>query len=631
MITPAYLEPGALLNERYEIAREIGRGGFSVVYRARDRALETDVAIKLLVPPPASARTARERLRREVQAVRGLAHANIVGVHDFLEEGAWSFVVMDLVDGPDLGVRVRDRGPLSPDDAARVGGEIAAALAAAHRAGILHRDVKPQNILLDRDGRARLADFGAARLEGQATMTRTGGLVGTLDYLAPEVMAGMRGDARADVYALGMTLHFALTGRLPDRTSPHLPPEAAAEGHHPRRERGEVPDWLDAAVAHATRADPARRFPSALSLADALAGRDAVPAVAARPAALDFCLLCGSSAAAGLTRCPDCGGLPAGRADVLVFAAPPAGVRGWLEARSALERLAASVPHPPDVGAAARGSRALVRTASGSADVVLQRFRERGIPVRAVRAGHAWSAVPARLYALVAAIAILGMYTGFMRLPYLWTSTPLVVGLLLVGAHRAVQRPLLAPKRARSVLPPALDRRLSETLGRLPPGPARTLLADLARLAHGVIGRPAGGGAPGPDADVAELLGRACDAASDLQGLDDTLALLERRREEAEGAPEAWGESITGVERSRDRLVQQLLQALTLLGRLQGHAADARAAGSEVAALASDLAARGELHAAALREVEAILADSQTAESQTARRPDGRTAGRSAG
>src|SRR4029453_1103844 len=101
---------------RYEIGRELGRGGYSIVYLATDRSLNTSVAIKLLVPPPASAQLARERLRREVQAVRGLAPTNIVGVHDFLEEGTWSFVVMEYVNGPDLAVRVRERGPLAPDD-----------------------------------------------------------------------------------------------------------------------------------------------------------------------------------------------------------------------------------------------------------------------------------------------------------------------------------------------------------------------------------------------------------------------------------------------------------------------------------------------------------------------------------
>jgi serine/threonine-protein kinase len=145
---PTYLTPGVVLQDRYEIADEIGRGGFSIVYRARDRRIGADVAIKLLVPPPAAARLARERLRREVQAVRQLSHPNIVAVYDVVDDGPWSFVVMEYVPGPDLAVRVRQRGPLDADAAARVGRDITAALAAAHRRGILHRDVKPQNILL---------------------------------------------------------------------------------------------------------------------------------------------------------------------------------------------------------------------------------------------------------------------------------------------------------------------------------------------------------------------------------------------------------------------------------------------------------------------------------------------------
>ena len=220
MPEPTYLAPGVVLQDRYEIADEIGRGGFSIVYRARDRRVGADIALKLLVPPPAAARLARERLRREVQAVRQLSHPNIVGVYDVVDDGPWSFVVMEYVPGPDLAVRVRQRGPLDPDATARLGREITAALAAAHRLGIVHRDVKPQNILLAPDGRARLTDFGSARLAGQETVTQTGGLVGTVDYAAPEQLAGARGDARVDEYALGVTLYYALTGELPPRPRP---------------------------------------------------------------------------------------------------------------------------------------------------------------------------------------------------------------------------------------------------------------------------------------------------------------------------------------------------------------------------------------------------------------------------
>ncbi len=594
-MVPAYVAPGAVLGDRYEIVEEIGRGGFSIVYRARDRSLDADVALKLLVPPPASARLARERLRREVQAVRGLAHPHIVGVHDFLEDGAWSFVVMDLVRGPDLGVRLRERGPLAAADAARIGAEIAGALAAAHRAGILHRDVKPQNILLERDGRARLTDFGAARLEGQATMTQTGGLVGTLAYLAPEVMAGGRADARADVYALGMTLYLALTHQLPHRASPHLPPGPEPAGHHPRSVRSDVPEWLDGVVARATRAEPAGRYPSASSLADALHAQDGgVLEPVVRAATLDFCLLCGSTAAAGLTRCPDCDGVPAGRADTLVFVDRSGGTRAWSAASDALTGIAAAVPHPPDVAAAARGARALVRTASGTAERVLARFRERGVPVRAVRRGHAWSAVPATLYGLAGSIGVVGMYAGFTRTASFWTTTPVIVGALLVAAHRMVQRPLFAPKLRRSALAPAIDRKVSDTLGQLPAGPSRSLLIDLVRLA---------GAAPAPH-ELSELLDRAADAAADLQRLDDALTLLERRRDGSDGSPGPWMDSTSALERSRDRLMQQLLDTVALLGRIR---AGAPPEAEALAAAKADLERRSE----AMREVERLVSSAE--------------------
>ena len=605
MISPAYLGPGDLLGSRYEIVRELGRGGFSIVYLATDRSLNTPVAIKLLVPPPASAQLARERLRREVQAVRGLTHSNIVGVHDLLEDGAWSFVVMEYVDGPDLAVRVRDRGPLGPDEAARVGADVASALSAAHRHGILHRDVKPQNILLDPDGRARLTDFGAARLDGQATVTQTGALVGTLPYLGPEVLAGKRADARTDVYGLGITLYYALAGRLPDSPSPHLPPIPAAEGFHPRVVRTDLPVWVDEIVARATTADPAHRYHSASSLLDALEARDpdqTLP-VAKRAPALDFCLLCGSGVAAGLASCPDCQSVPRGGSDTLVFVSPPPGFAERRAATGKLASLLAGTAPVGDLGAASAGRRALVRVPGAAAPAVMEQLRVRGVPVRSTPAGSAWGIVPPSLYALAATTLVAGLAAS-TALPTLLASSPVVAGLLVLGAHRAIQRPVLTPRARRSSLPPAVDRRIAETLAALPLGTARSLLADLTRISESVFS------APGPTSvagELSDLLSHSCDAARNLAALDDTLGVLEKRRESATVAAH-WADGHSAVERARDRLVQQLLEALTVVSRLHSNAAASReAAGAELAEVASELAKRSEADAAAMREVEALL------------------------
>ena len=306
------LVAGQRLLDRFEIEGELGRGGHSVVYAARDHRVDADVALKVLVPPPNAAEEAKERLRREVQTVRTLRHPHIVGIHDFLEDGPVAFIVMDRIDGSDLASFLRTNGPLDPAQAIRLGQEIGGALAAAHQSGILHRDIKPANILIDRTGGAWLADFGSARLTTQATMTRTGGLVGTVAYLSPEVWQGGRPDVRTDLYALGVTLFECLTGRLPAYASPHLPPTPDPDGFHPTSFRPDLPPWLDEVIAMATRAEPRFRFAAAVRLGDALAERrfpsqpiaEAARAVVALPPAtrppLSFVLLIAGVIAAGM-------------------------------------------------------------------------------------------------------------------------------------------------------------------------------------------------------------------------------------------------------------------------------------------------------------------------------------------
>lgn len=607
MTGPAYLAAGTLLRGRYEIVREIGRGGYSVVYLARDREVDAEVAVKLLVPPPAAAQVARERMRREVQAVRGLSHANIVAVFDFLEEGPWSFIVMEYVAGPDLQVRVRGRGPLDGDQAVQLGREIAAALDAAHRRGILHRDVKPQNILLGPDGRARLTDFGSAKLDGQLSVTATGALAGTLAYLAPEVLAGRRGDARADVYALGLTLYYGLTGELPERPSAHLPPSPSPNGYRARGQAPTTPDWLDDVIARATAAAVEDRFPTAAALAGELARPGGVPRLAVDPAARARCVLCGGPDALGMALCPSCGGSSPGVADTFVFLQRS----GGQERQAAEQRLAALLPAASaEAGAAVRGERPLFRVAGASAPRVVEELSRHQLRAHAVPAGRAWSAVPAGVYLTVGAVLLAGWAAGSAVLPIMLWTTPVVGGLLLLGARRAAGTPLVAGPTRRPELPQELEREVLRTLAQLPAGTARGLLADLTRMAHGLFGRlHRTGDERGLTAALIELLTASCDAAADLAALDEDLTRFERQRERLAGLPAGWLDAFSRCERARDGLVQRLLEAMTVLGQLHSQAAaGAAATGSSLDDVTRELRREAEAQAAAAREIAQLLA-----------------------
>ena len=255
---PVAFPNGTLLSGRYRLLREIGRGPAATVYLALDTRQGIEVAVRAVRLGAQD----QARLRQEVFAAWDLVHDHIVPVHGCFEEGEFSCLVLEHVPGPDLGRRVTDMGPLSADEAAAVGRGIGLALRAAHRRGRLHRHVTPGNVLIAPETRALLADFGAAGLGAPRGSGQ--------DYAAPEVLAGQPADARSDVYSLGMCLFFGLTGRLPARQLPERPPLPAADGHHPGRLVPTIPDWLDEAVAAATAALPADRYPSAGRFAEVL-------------------------------------------------------------------------------------------------------------------------------------------------------------------------------------------------------------------------------------------------------------------------------------------------------------------------------------------------------------------------
>jgi hypothetical protein len=257
---------------RYELAERIGGGGMADVFRAHDRTLDRDVAVKVMRPTFAGVPEFVERFHREAEALGAIDHPNIVRVLDYGASEDGPFIVMELVTGGTLGDLMRARGRVDQYDAARIAAGIADGLEAAHLRGVLHRDLKPDNVLLDSDGRPKIADFGIARLAAAAAITRTGELLGTPQYLAPEQMSGDVVDERADLYALGVILYEMLTARQP--TGGTTPAEIVSrrlriDPRPPSRLVALAPA-LNALVLRTLARDPARRVRRAADLREAL-------------------------------------------------------------------------------------------------------------------------------------------------------------------------------------------------------------------------------------------------------------------------------------------------------------------------------------------------------------------------
>ncbi len=252
--------------DRYEIVREIARGGMANVYLAHDRKLDRPVALKVLPAELSRDGTFVERFRLEAQAAASLNDPTIVAVYDWGQEQETSFIVMEYVEGHTL----RDviaQGPMEPVAAAGIAADIAKALAAAHRAGVVHRDIKPGNVLLTPDGQVKVADFGIARANGAGDgLTRTGAVMGTATYFSPEQAQGLAVDARSDIYSLGVVLYEMLTGVVPFAGDSAV---SVAYLHvrepvvPPSRRRPGLPPALEAIVLTCLAKDPAGRYQSA--------------------------------------------------------------------------------------------------------------------------------------------------------------------------------------------------------------------------------------------------------------------------------------------------------------------------------------------------------------------------------
>ena len=260
---------------RYEIGEELGEGGMATVFRARDRELRRDVAVKVLFPHLARRVEIVKRFHREARAAAGLEHPNILRIYDVGggEGDDPPYIVMELIRGRTLLEEVEQRGPMLAEIAACVGALLADALAAAHAALIVHRDIKPSNVLVAQGGRLLLADFGVARLETENSLvTRTGALLGTPAYMSPEQASGDTATAKSDIYSLGATLYQLATGHLPYSGSPAKVMSQIAAGTlvSPVRRRAAVGPDLSRLIEHMMASEPTDRPASAATIASDL-------------------------------------------------------------------------------------------------------------------------------------------------------------------------------------------------------------------------------------------------------------------------------------------------------------------------------------------------------------------------
>jgi tRNA A-37 threonylcarbamoyl transferase component Bud32 len=263
-----------VLAGRYELATLLGAGAMAQVYSAYDRELERSVAVKVLRGQVATQPDARERFLREARAAARLHHRNVVAVFDVGEDEGDPYLVMELVEGPTLADELRRRGTFSAPDALEVARPLLDALGAAHTQGLVHRDVKPANILLPPDAPLKLADFGIAKvLEADPDLTGTGQVLGTPRYLAPERISGAPATPASDVYAVGIVLYELLAGAPPFTAS--TPLAVAAAHQHDRvpplsERRPDLDGGLVAVIDRALEKDPARRYPDAAEFREAL-------------------------------------------------------------------------------------------------------------------------------------------------------------------------------------------------------------------------------------------------------------------------------------------------------------------------------------------------------------------------
>src|SRR3954453_12977561 len=255
---------GEVLADRYEVEELVGAGGMSSVYRAHDRLLDRKVALKVMHQHCGEDPEHVERFRREARSVAALSHPNVVTVIDRGEQDGRQFIVFEYIDGENLKQLIERRGAAPVKTALELAKQIGLALSFAHQQGLIHRDVKPQNVLLNGDGTAKVTDFGIARsLDVQHGMTQTGTVLGTSDYIAPEQAQGQRVDEQTDIYSLGVVLYELLTSEVPFPGENFVAVAMRHINEEPpsiREKRPDVSPRLEAAIHRAMAKDAAARF-----------------------------------------------------------------------------------------------------------------------------------------------------------------------------------------------------------------------------------------------------------------------------------------------------------------------------------------------------------------------------------
>lgn len=538
------LPKGTRIADRFVVERKLGDGTAASVYRAMDEIAGVAVALKVFDPLRGADAVARSRFQREFDILSRLSERGVARAIDFLPGDDFDVLVLELVEGTSLRERL-DRGPMELDEALRLAAALADTLDACHRAGVVHRDLKPTNIVLHPDRGPVILDFGVAWFSSAMTLTRTGAIVGSPRYLAPETFESSDVDERVDIYALGAILFEALSGRYArdaDTVVEMVGSEASREAPSVREVAPNVPVRIDRVVAQALAPRPEERFATAHELKRALEGASSA---VGRPLERNLsCRACGTSTIVDLSICPGCGAptewsLERGAFAVQILEADePARAARWLAQRYGtamrmdrrmLARRLETLPAPLAVGISSRTAEALAsaaRAAGCRAEIV----RTRSMLGPALRfPGFSASQILFGMgahFASVLAVGSAGILLGASEDAIV--ALPFLMGALGFGATWAWARvPLLslATFDRRAFVHPALDQIRSRLCELGSPRARRLAAGAIARAAPMLLGDDAGLSEEAKT-EVLEALDEALDAAANL---DAHRAVLDAR------------------------------------------------------------------------------------------------------